>query len=157
MKIFPALLKINLQPTTFCVNAGVSVMNQVKKNFNNHCRPFRFQEYVQELVCQSCQAQIPPAIMLSVMTLESTGHCTITGDDGSSHGLFQINNNSSQLPSCSIQQKTIIQKGLLAQLRREPACLQNPLINLQESLRILSEKYRLTNKQSISKFSMPFF
>ena len=46
-----------------CINEGAYLMNQVKKNFNNNCHPFHFQEYVTELACQSCQAQIPPAIM----------------------------------------------------------------------------------------------
>ena len=48
--------------------------------------------------------------------------------------------------------KQSIQEGSLAQLRREPACLQNPLINLQESIRILSNKYRLTNNNQSQNF-----
>ena len=135
-----------------CVNEGFDIMNKIEDNFNNNCQPFHFQEYVTELACQSCQAQIPPALMLSVMTIESTGRCAITGDDGSSHGLFQINNNSSPFPSCNAQQTSTIKKGPLDQLRREPACLQNPMINLQESLRILSEKYRSTNNNQSQNF-----
>ena len=62
-------------------------------NFKDTCKPNNFKNFFPELYCQSCQAGVPPEVMLAKMTIESTGRCNAELSDGteSSLGLFQVN------------------------------------------------------------------
>ncbi len=142
---FFGTLRQKLSRKKICTSPQTTI-KIIKNNFNQNCQPINFEEYVQELTCQSCDNRVPPALMLSMMTAESSGKCQIQGDGGTSHGLFQINRNSTNKRSCSSNQKSQIRKSSsLNSLRSQPQCLQNPVVNLEESLKILKEKYKITN------------
>lgn len=124
----------------------------VKQEFNSSCSPVSFDSFVQELTCQSCQNNIPPAIMLAILTAESNGDCNVFGSDGKSVGLFQPNTtNSTAIPTCSSSQKQTLRQS--SSLQSTPRCLENPMINLQEGLRILAQKYKIVNKGQDPQFS----
>ena len=146
---------------TLCQN---NLISRVEENFNDRCKPLEFREFVKNvLICESCSAGVPPALMLAIMSAESTGRCAVKNDDNEySLGLFQINaetNKKGRLPCTQDQLTTLeILKGkgkddylqsLLAggggkKKPPKPHCLQNPIVNLRESLRIINNKYKRT-------------
>ena len=149
---FTETFQDRLEQKKICIN-DFNLIHSVQDNFNTKCRPISFQTFTKELVCQSCKQNIPPALMLSMMTAESNGGCFILGDDGKSTGLFQINKNSTRIPSCSRRQKDVLKKSNSSTLEQNPQCLENPLINLQESIKILTQKYKGTNNQQSPQFN----
>lgn len=127
----------------------------IKRNFEQSCGNISFEEYVGEvLICESCKNKIPPALMLSIMSLESDGHCKVKGDDDSSYGLFQINTDyHKKPPPCDPQQKEQIQRAKLAELKNNLQCLENPVANTQKSIEILTKQYGYVNNKSQSSFN----
>jgi hypothetical protein len=112
-------------------------------NFKNSCG-FPLTEFT-SLVKQRATANgVPPEIMLSLMTQESSGKCYALNseqDTTQSVGLFQINSASSRYPRCTNEQKNILKNlGHSSRLSQGPRCLENPLVNLEESIRILKDK-----------------
>ena len=123
---------------------GQNFIKPVKNSFENNCGNISFEDYVSEvLICESCKNKVPPALMLSMMSLESLGKCTSSGDDGTSHGLFQINiKYHKDPPTCSPQQQEKIRQAQLAELKTSLRCLGNPVANIQKSIEILTDFYQ---------------
>ena len=70
-------------------------LQQIVGTFNTTCKPLQFEEFYPDMYCQSCQKQIPPEVMLSMMTIESAGDCKAHNkDDENSMGLFQVNSDA---------------------------------------------------------------
>ena len=119
--------------------------SSVKNKFNRSCHPAQFDDYVKDLICQSCQEKVPPALMMSMMTIESGGDCKVIGDDGRSKGLFQINTTNS------------MPRGHRVNVNRrcdpsQSQCILNPNQNLKQSIRILKQKYQMTNSDQPANF-----
>lgn len=90
------------------------------------------------------QAGVPAEILLSLMTQESSGRCYVLNsetDNTQSVGLFQINSTNTRYPRCTTEQKNILRSiGSTARLATGPRCLENPLLNLEEAIRLLKGK-----------------
>ena len=101
-----------------------------------------FNAYVDQ---ESDKAVIPRGLLRRLMIVESGGNCFAEGDvDGknSSLGLFQVGTAGSKIPRCSTSQIAFIKaQTSLEPLRSQPRCLQNPVVNLSESIRVLNTKY----------------
>ena len=85
--------------------------------------------------------------IIAMMAHESRGECWAQGQGGS--GLFQINPNprakSTIFSRCTKEERSklhAIMNVNLNELKTGPQCLENPLVNLQESVRLLGEKRR---------------
>ncbi|MDE0150933.1 MAG: transglycosylase SLT domain-containing protein [Bdellovibrionales bacterium] len=126
---------------------GKNIIEPIKNNFENTCGNISFENYMSDvLICESCKHNIPPALMLSMMSLESSGTCFTPGDDGDSHGLFQINiKYHKDPPVCSSQQKAKLQTASLTELKTGLQCLGNPVANIRKSIEILKSSYRSVN------------
>lgn len=102
-------------------------MRNVIKNFNRTCG-MSFSHFARELNHRAKIHGVPADLLMSMMTLESSGNCKAVGDKGRAVGLFQITHNRSRFN--------------FSQLR-------NPLANLSEAIRILKQKaHSLTRSQS---------
>lgn len=90
------------------------------------------------------QAGVPADILLSLMTQESSGRCFVLNSEADrtqSVGLFQIKSTNASYPRCTSQQKEILKSlGSSSRLASGPRCLENPLFNLEEAIRILKDK-----------------
>ena len=126
---------------------GRNIAEPIKEHFERTCGNISFDNYISDvLICESCKNKVPPALMLSMMSLESSGACHTTGDDGDSHGLFQINiSYHKDPPICSTQQKAKLQTASLAELKTGLQCLGNPVANIRKSIEILKGSYRSVN------------
>lgn len=112
-------------------------------NFKTSCG-FPLLEFTKVVKERATDAGVPPEILLSLMTQESSGKCYALNseqDTTQSVGLFQINSASSRYPRCTSSQKNILKNlGHASSLSQGPRCLENPLVNLEESIRILKDK-----------------
>ena len=121
-------------------------LRNIKNNFNRTCSPLKFDEYVQFLACESCRANVPPALMLSLMTLESSGNCRAEqlNSREQSVGLFQVNviAHRQRERRCTPEEKNQITRLNLESLKTKPQCLDNPVKNLKAGLRILKDHYK---------------
>ena len=126
---------------------GRNIVEPIKENFEKTCGNISFDNYISDvLMCESCKNKVPPALMLSMMSLESSGTCFTPGDDGDSHGLFQINiKYHKDPPICSAQQKAKVQTASLAELKTSLQCLGNPVANIRKSIEILKGSYQSVN------------
>jgi hypothetical protein len=114
-------------------------------NFQKSCG-LPLLEFTSAVKERAKSAGVPPEILLSLMTQESSGKCYALNserDTTQSVGLFQINSASSRYPRCTNAQKNILKNlGHASRLSQGPRCLENPLVNLDESIRILKDKRR---------------
>lgn len=126
---------------------GRNIIDPIKENFETSCGNISFENYISEvLICESCKNKVPPALVLSMMALESSGACFSSGDGGDSHGLFQINVKFHKNPPvCNNQQKAKIQNASLSKLKNGLQCLDNPVTNIKKSIEILKNSYRSVN------------
>jgi len=112
--------------------------DSVIANFNKTCKNFEFKTFYQELKKQTLDKNIPTDVLLSIMTQETAGNCTLIrdeNDDTTSSGLFQINSDSSDYEVC---------KDIAIALK-DKNCLNHPQTNLAEAVRILASKYKSVN------------
>jgi hypothetical protein len=114
-------------------------------NFNNSCSPIKFADFYQKLKIISIDESIPTEILLGLMTQETAGRCNANlqeDNNTTSIGLFQINSRSAKINYCKSSPDT-------AETRRihflNESCLQNPIANLKESIRVLKNKYSIIN------------
>ncbi len=149
-----------------CTSGGLEAA--VRNNFRETCPSIDFKKLRELITCKACKAKVPPAVMLSIMSLESTGNClkiekieiskekfkyrkipnscNASGDDDKSHGLFQVQGT----PMCTSNEcQTILNRNNLQSL---PSCLGNPVTNIKESLKNLNEKYEKVNNDRIPSF-----
>lgn len=118
-------------------------LTHIDSNFKKSCG-FSLAEYTSLVRSRAEQAGVPTEILLSIMTQESSGLCYARNsetDSTQSIGLFQINSTNKRYPRCTTQQKNILKSyGTTARLATGPRCLENPLLNLEEAIRLLKEK-----------------
>lgn len=122
----------------------------VRDNFRETCPSIDFKKLRELITCKACKAKVPPAVMLSIMSLESTGNCkdvqspyscNIPRDNNSSYGMFQAGGS----PTCSSSQcRTILNRN---SLQNHPQCMGNPVLNIEKSLENLHEKYSEVNNK----------
>ena len=126
---------------------GQNLISPIKNNFEKKCGNISFENYISKvLICESCKQKVPPALMLAMISLESSGSCFIKGDDGKSRGLFQINTTYHKKPPvCSAQEQAKIQTASLTELKNGLQCLENPISNLKKSIQILKGSYKTVN------------
>lgn len=127
-------------------------LKHVYEKFENSCG-FPLEQFIPIVKARAEEADVPPEILMGLMTQESSGRCHILNsekDASQSVGLFQVNSESSRVPRCTSGQKEILHGlGSASRLATGPRCLENPLVNLDESIRILKGfKATLTNDAS---------
>ena len=118
-------------------------LSKIDSNFKQSCG-FTLTEYTSLVRSRAEQAGVPTEILLSLMTQESSGRCYALNsetDRTQSVGLFQINSTNTRYPRCTTDQKNILKSyGTTARLATGPRCLENPLLNLDEAIRLLKGK-----------------
>ncbi len=118
-------------------------LTKIDSNFQQSCG-FTLTEYTSLVRSRAEQAGVPAEILLSLMTQESSGRCYALNsetDRTQSVGLFQINSSNANYPRCTTEQKNILKSfGTTARLATGPRCLENPLLNLEEAIRLLKGK-----------------
>jgi hypothetical protein len=126
--------------------------------------PSRFQrscgisitDFSREIQRRAEYAGVPADILLTLMVKESAGACWAIKDETNgtkSLGLFQINTGSTRYPRCTLAQKDELKKMSIAQMYKGPGCVENPVVNLHEAIRILSAKTQaLTRSQAPTGF-----
>lgn len=127
-------------------------LGHVHSNFEKSCG-FPLSEFTPIVKSRAEQAGVPPEILMALMTQESSGRCYVLNsetDRTQSVGLFQINSRSAKYPRCTNEQKNILRNlGHASRLATGPRCLENPIVNLDESIRLLtSMKHTLTSGSS---------
>ncbi len=110
-------------------------------NFNSSCpHPYKnnFNKFFKETYCQACQQGVPPELMMSMMAVESSGYCKASNQSLKEHsiGLFQIDSEQHVCPR---------KKSGMSNAQ----CFQNPVTNMQTSIKILKNTYKNSNPQSI--------
>ncbi len=113
------------------------------KNFNKTCRPYKFKSFYKMLKKKAKKNHIPVDFLLGVMTQESSGKCNRINpedDTTASVGLFQINTESAKLKLCSKSTRKIASAGAT-----KATCLENPVSNLNEAIRIFRNKFNIIN------------
>lgn len=118
-------------------------LQRIDHNFQQSCG-FSMAEFAQLVRQRAEQHGVPSDILLSLMTQESSGRCYILNSEADrtqSVGLFQIKSTNANYPRCTSQQKNILKSlGSANRLATGPRCLENPLLNLEEAIRVLKEK-----------------
>lgn len=116
-------------------------LKHVYENFGKSCG-FDLGQFIPIIKSRASQAGIPSELMLSLMTQESSGRCFVLNsetDRTQSVGLFQINSAHGKYPRCTNEEKNILRSlGSASRLATGPRCLENPIINLDEALRVLT-------------------
>ncbi len=118
-------------------------LSKIENVFKQSCG-FGLGEYSNLVRSRAEQAGVPAEILLSLMTQESSGRCYVLNsetDKTQSVGLFQINSTNTRYPRCTTDQKNILKSlGSPSRLATGPRCLENPLLNLEEAIRLLKGK-----------------
>lgn len=118
-------------------------LTRIDRTFQQSCG-FPISEFTQLVRRRAEQAGVPSDILLSLMTQESSGRCYVLNpeaDNTQSVGLFQIKSTNASYPRCNSQQKAVLKSlGSASRLATGPRCLENPLLNLEEAIRILKDK-----------------
>lgn len=118
-------------------------LRTVEKKFRESCG-FPMSEFVNLVRKRTEETDVPTDILLSLMTQESSGRCFVLNseaDHSQSIGLFQIKSTNASYPRCTSEQKNTLKAlGSVHRLATGPRCLENPLFNLEEAIRILKEK-----------------
>ena len=79
-------------------------IRKIRQNFEKTCQPILFNDFYTEVKKQSCEAGIPPEIMLSLMSAESSGRCSAIENNRNTQsvesvGLLQINKDFQNIPT----------------------------------------------------------
>lgn len=116
-------------------------LRHVYDNFRKSCG-FDLGQFIPIIKSRAEQAGVPSELLLSLMTQESSGRCYVLNsetDSTQSVGLFQINSVHKQFPRCTSEQKNILRSlGSANRLATGPRCLENPIVNLDEAIRVLN-------------------
>lgn len=118
-------------------------LDKINRSFQQSCG-FPLSEFTSLVRSRAEQADVPAEVLLSLMTQESSGRCYALNsetDRTQSVGLFQINSTNTHYPRCTTEQKNILKSyGTTARFSAGPRCLENPLLNLEEAIRLLKRK-----------------
>lgn len=146
--ISPALAKID-QKTKQVAAFSRQNVDEVRDNFRKSCG-VSLESFLPVIKQRAEASGIPMHFLLGLMTQESKGRCFILNsesDETQSIGLFQINSDSSKFKRCtSAQKETLRASGSVDRLANGPRCLENPLVNLDESIRILQDKKQILSQ-----------
>lgn len=116
-------------------------LDHVNRNFRESCG-FSLSEFAPIIKEQARSRGVPAEVLMGILTQESSGRCYVLNsetDKTQSVGLFQINSLSTKFPRCTTAEKSILKRlGSAARLATGPRCLENPIVNLQESIRLLT-------------------
>lgn len=100
-------------------------------------------------------------LLISKLAIESRGLCFNNRPEhngSKSIGLFQINTKSSKYKTCSSEQNSQIRNASFTELENNYQCLDNPIVSLRESTRILKQKeqalFQGSEKFDINKVSL---
>lgn len=110
----------------------------ILSNFNETCKPFVFNKFYAELNKLALLNNIPVDLLLGIMSQESAGRCNSVNNESDrtkSIGLFQVNTDSSSIPKCGDSIRSL----------KNSDCLENPITNLTEAIKILLQKYKSVN------------
>jgi hypothetical protein len=120
-------------------------LKHIHSNFKNSCG-FELSDFMPIIKSRARQSGVPAEILMSLMTQESSGRCYALNsetDRSQRVGLWQINSTNTKFPRCTNAQKVALKKiGSASRLAGGPRCLENPLINLEEAIRLLNGKKR---------------
>jgi hypothetical protein len=119
-------------------------------NFTNSCG-FDRSKFLPVISREAQKAGIPNEILVDFMNHESSSDCFAKRNETNgtrSVGLFGINNGKggARFPLCSIEEKSRLKSMGEASLSSGPRCLENPMINLSEAIRILKAKQAVLAK-----------
>lgn len=118
-------------------------LKRINQNFQSSCG-FPITDFTNLVRKRAEQVGVPSDILLSLMTQESSGRCFVLNSEADrtqSVGLFQIKSTNASYPRCTSEQReTLKSLGSSSRLASGPRCLENPLFNLEEAIRILKEK-----------------
>ncbi len=125
-------------------------LRHVYDNFQKSCG-FDLGQFIPIIKSRAAQAGVPSELLLSLMTQESSGRCYVLNsetDSTQSVGLFQINSVHKKFPRCTNEQKNILRSlGSANRLATGPRCLENPVVNLDEAIRVLNaSKSHITSR-----------
>lgn len=116
-------------------------LDHVSANFQSSCG-FSLSEFTPIVKEHARNRGVPAEVLMGILTQESSGRCYVLNsetDKTQSVGLFQINSLSAKVPRCTNAEKNILKNlGSVSRLASGPRCLENPIVNLQESIRILT-------------------
>ena len=113
-----------------------------KGKFNTTCKPLKFEEFYPDAYCQSCQKNMPPEVMFSMMTIESAGDCKAHNkEDENSMGLFQVNSDAHTCNDGTVQDNK--------------TCLLKPSNSLNCGADILNTYYDAVNPERKESSSCP--
>ncbi len=108
---------------------------EVVNNYNQTCSPPPFEDFLQTLQSEAEKSNIPPNLVLALMTKESSGRCEaekLEQNSSKSIGLFQLND------KYHTDKKTCFDK-------RNPNCITHPINNLKRGIKELASKYKRVN------------
>lgn len=121
----------------------IATAEALPSNFENSCG-ISFNSFKNEIKRIASREGLPSEILFSMMTQESSGKCFILNSEANnttSVGLFQVSSRTSHYSRCTSSQKeTLRSLSTLAEMKNGPQCLENPVVNLKEAVRILKSK-----------------
>jgi len=127
-------------------------LEKVRDNFKKSCG-FPLESFVPEVKRQADAAGMSSQfLLLSLMVQESSGHCFRTSSETNrtrNRGLLQINSKTANYRACNDSQKRALKKMSIDQMRQGPKCLENPVLNLEEAIRVLKSKLDLLTRSNI--------
>lgn len=142
--------------------ANANTAETLKRNFAQTCGG-KLEDFLPIVKKRSEEEGVPYELLTHMLLQESSARCFAANpetDLTSSIGLFQVNTSSSTVRHCSEADRRIITTTAPSQLAQAPQCLQNPLVNLNEAMRILKEKKNILVEiwrlGSVSKFFTAF-
>lgn len=118
-------------------------MRTLAHEFQRTCG-FSLESFIPIVKNRAQAAGVPTNILLSIMVQESSGHCFGYNSNGhtADRGLFGINSGSSNIRACSRTEVRQIRSSTAAQLATGPQCIENPVVYLDASIRILKSKLK---------------
>lgn len=127
-------------------------LDKVRDNFKESCG-FPLEAFMPEVKRQADAAGMPSQfLLLSLAVQESSGHCFRTSsetDRTRNRGLFQINSNTAKYRACKDWEKQVLKKTPINKMRQGPKCLENPVLNLEEAIRVLKSKLEILTQPTI--------
>ena len=118
-----------------------SSLKAIIDNFERTCpKPYNnFKAFAEKTQCEFCKKGVPPEIMMSIVSIESTGKCPAHNKSGEdSVGLCQVN---SEEHKCKDLKGRIYRKGTSANQQ----CLKNPINSCSKGADILTTFYKGVN------------
>lgn len=123
----------------------------IAENFRKSCYDADFNKFKEYVKQEAPKQNIPPEVMMSIMTQESAGLCEAMGDKNRPHksvGPFQLSVGTVRhIDVCTAKQKQALHGKDFEQMATDKSleCLQNPAISLKYGMKVFLDKYKLVN------------